>query len=123
MSVKEGCVTGLRGLGSAVGSKTEVDGVRVLRETHPSSHGVDDFLIAVDPSISSLLPVSVLRAIIAARVSLVGLLVGHGLGAAVALITDALRAVAETIGEASCTVVHERVGGEDSLDLPVSVIS
>lgn len=96
-------------LGSAVGAETKHGGVLVLRETHPAAHGVDDVLVTVDASELTLLPVATITGVVAARVRLEGGRLGHGLGAATALIADASAAVGKTIREASSTVVHERV--------------
>ena len=104
-------------------AETELDGVVMLGQTHPASHGIDDVLVTVHSGVGSLDPVAVLRAVITARVFLVGLLERHGFGAAVALVTFASGAVTESIWEALSSVVHEGVRGKDGLDLPVAISS
>ena len=101
--------------------QTEGDRVVDLRETLPSPHGLDHGVVPVDSGVHTFLPRAVDLASVSADVGVVRLAEGHGLGAGVALLSDAGLAVALAIGDAHSSVVHEGVGREDKLDLPVSI--
>jgi len=75
----------------------------------------------MDASVNTLHPLAVDLAIIAAGVGVESLREGHRLVARVALLTNTLSAVTLAVGDTSSAVVHEGVGGEHQLDLPVSV--
>ena len=105
----------------AVLSETKHGWVLVLRKTHPASHGVDDGLVPVDSGVGSLNPVVAISGIVAAGAVVEGLGLLHGLGAAAALVSDAVVAIRATVWETGGSVVHEGVGREEGLDLPVSV--
>lgn len=104
-------------------SESEHGWVLVLAESHPSSHGVDDVLISVHSSVHSLLPVATISSVISTGVLIVGLAEGHGLGASVTVLTDALGAITQSVWESCSSVVHEGVGRQECLDLPVTISS
>lgn len=110
------------GLG-AVGSESEHGWVALLRKSHPASHGVDDVLVSVHSGVDTLFPVATISGVVSAGVGVEGLAVLHGLAAAVTLVTSAVVAVGQTIWESSSSIVHEGVGGEEGLDLPVTISS
>jgi hypothetical protein len=104
-------------------SETQLSDIILLRKAHPLSHFIDDVLISVNSSEFTLDPVAIVSSVITTRISVVSLFVRHGLGARLALVTLAVGAVTLSIGESSGTIVHERVRGQHSLNLPLTISS